>query len=56
MATAEVRLTYTVEIEKDEMTDDELREWIDENHIQGGLDVGLHNDAEIENCEVDIWE
>tara|TARA_A200000159_G_scaffold140098_1_gene142055 strand:+ start:833 stop:1003 length:171 start_codon:yes stop_codon:yes gene_type:complete len=56
MATAQVRLTYTVEIEKDEMTEDELRDWIDENHIQGGLDVGLQNDADIETCEVDIWE
>ena len=56
MATAEVRLTYTVDIENDEMTEDELKEWIDENHIQGELDVGLHNGAEIENCEVNIWE
>ena len=56
MATAEVRLTYTVIVENEEMTEGELIEWIDENHIQGGLDVGLQNDAEIENCEVDMWE
>ena len=56
MATAQIRLTYTVEIENYEMTERQLREWIDENVIQGGLDVGLDNDAEIENSEVDIWE
>ena len=56
MATAEVRLTYTVIVENDEMTEGELIESIDENHIQGGLDVGLMYDAEIENCEVDMWE
>ena len=54
MPTAEVRLTYMVIVEDDEMTEDELREWIDENHIQGGLDVGLQNDADIESCDVDI--
>ena len=56
MATAEVRLTYTVTVDNDEMTDEELIEWIDENHIQGGLDVGLQNDADIENCEINMWE
>ena len=55
MATAEVRLTYTVIIENDEMTEGALREWIDENHIQGGLDVGLMNDADIETIDVDIY-
>lgn len=56
MPTAEIRLTYTVIIQDDEMTKDELIEWIDENHIQGGLDVGLDNDADIEDIDIDIYE
>ena len=55
MPTAEVRLTYTVIVENDEMTEDELMEWIDENHIQGGLDVGLQNDADIEDMFIDVY-
>jgi hypothetical protein len=56
MAETQVTLTYTVEVVKDDMTENELKEWIDENHIQGGLDVGLQNDADIENCEINMWE
>ena len=56
MPTAEVRLTYTVIVDNDEMTEGELIEWIDENHIQGGLDVGLMYDADIETIDVDIYE
>ena len=55
MPTAEVRLTYTVIVDNDEMTEGELIEWIDENHIQGGLDVGLMYDADIETIDVDIY-
>lgn len=55
MPTAEVRLTYTVIVENDEMTEDELMEWIDENHIQGGLDVGLQNYADIEHISIDTY-
>ena len=55
MPTAEVRLTYTVIVDNDEMTEDELIEWIDENHIQGGLDVGLQNDANIEHISIDTY-
>ena len=54
MAETQVTLTYIVEVEKDDMTEEELKVWIDENHIQGGLDVGLDADAEIENIEMDI--
>lgn len=56
MPTAEIRLTYTVIVDNDEMTKDELIQWIDENHIQGGLDVGLQNDGDIETIDVDIYE
>tara|TARA_A100001201_G_scaffold65383_1_gene61443 strand:+ start:343 stop:507 length:165 start_codon:yes stop_codon:yes gene_type:complete len=54
MAQTLVTLTYTVEVVKDDMTDEELITWIDENHIQGGLDVGLGDGAQIENIEMDI--
>ena len=55
MPTAEVRLTYTVIVDNDEMTEGELIEWIDENHIQGGLDVGLMYDADIEDMFIDVY-
>jgi hypothetical protein len=47
MATIEV--TYMVDLtdKRAEMTEDEFYEWIDENLIQGGLDVGLGEDAEL---------
>jgi hypothetical protein len=44
MATIEV--TYVVEIER-EMDEDRFFEWVDENLIQSGLDIGLGEGAEL---------
>lgn len=47
MATIEVTYMVNLTDKRAEMTEDEFYEWIDENLIQGGLDVGLGEDAEL---------
>ena len=47
MATVEVTYMVDLTAKRSEMTEDEFYEWIDENLIQGGLDVGLGEDAEL---------
>ena len=47
MATIEVTYMVDLTAKRSEMTEDDFYEWIDENLIQGGLDVGLGEDAEL---------
>ena len=47
MATVEVTYMVDVTAKRAEMTEDEFYAWVEENLIQGGLDVGLGEDAEL---------
>jgi hypothetical protein len=47
MATIEVTYTADLTDKRAEMTEREFLEWVDENLIQGGLDIGLGVDAEL---------